>query len=163
MHDPLVLGSRVLTIWHVDPEKRGDDDSCDWFGHHRPLNMAEKDLLHRIDALSTILDNPPFYPDHEAHKRFGELNASMRRWLRRGRRIHPRWHIHHWRLQFPWLQLLRRSLFDRCNECGGRYPLPYYPVVNWKGGKEGTRHHDCANVQTPKQARKGRGIKEADQ
>ena len=155
MHDPYtqITSNPLFTLWHVDPEKRGDDDSCDWSGRHRRLKPTEKDLLHRIDALSTVLDNRPFYPDHEAHKLYGELRSSMRLWLRRGRRIHPRWHIHHWRLQFVWFQLLRRSLFDRCYKCNGRFPLPYYPCSDGKG----LYHHDCSNVQTPKQARKSRG------
>lgn len=35
-----------LTIWHVDPEKGGDDDSCDWFGRDG-LAKAERDWLRK--------------------------------------------------------------------------------------------------------------------
>lgn len=37
MHDPCTLVFDIrwplrVTIWHVDPERDGSDDSCDWFG-----------------------------------------------------------------------------------------------------------------------------------
>ena len=42
MHDPMTVicdvnlpwgkHNTLLTLWHKDPEKRGDDDSCNWFG-----------------------------------------------------------------------------------------------------------------------------------
>jgi hypothetical protein len=35
-----------LTIWHVDPERGGDDDSCDWSGGHS-LTEAERDWLRK--------------------------------------------------------------------------------------------------------------------
>lgn len=35
-----------ITIWHVDPEKRGDADSCDWHGRHS-LTEAERAWLRK--------------------------------------------------------------------------------------------------------------------
>lgn len=35
MHDPFTLLFKIpgiVILWHRDPECRGDDDSCDWFG-----------------------------------------------------------------------------------------------------------------------------------
>jgi hypothetical protein len=37
-----------------------------------------------------------------------------------GHRSHWRWHVHHYRLQLPPLQDLRRRLLTRCAWCGGR-------------------------------------------
>jgi hypothetical protein len=47
----------------------------------------------------------------------GAYQRHWRPWWR-----HPRWHVHHWRLQIhPW-QHLRRWLFTRCCKCGKRFP-----------------------------------------
>lgn len=66
--------------------------------------------------------------------RYGENADSMERradnfagtvyaWLCRAERPwwkHPKWHIHHWKLQFhPWQQLKRRW-WDKCCVCGKR-------------------------------------------
>jgi len=32
-----------ITIWHVDPERRGHDDSCGW--HRPPLNETQRDIV----------------------------------------------------------------------------------------------------------------------
>lgn len=64
MHDPMTVAHEIkwpisfrknsisgekyynplLTIWHVDPEKDGTDNSCGWFkrAHHGDKNMLEK-------------------------------------------------------------------------------------------------------------------------
>lgn len=43
-----------------------------------------------------------------------------------------RWKAHfwHWRIQVWPLQKLKRSLFERCTECGRRYSWGYAPVSN---------------------------------
>lgn len=35
-----------ITVWHVDPERDGSDDSCDWSGH-RGLTAIERDWLRK--------------------------------------------------------------------------------------------------------------------
>lgn len=61
MHDPMTVaheiylgrkkkkngryGSPLITIWHVDPEKDGTDDSCGWFMRAR---HGDKDMRERI-------------------------------------------------------------------------------------------------------------------
>lgn len=48
MHDPYtqICTLGPLTLWHKDPEKHGDDDSCGWFLRHYHLDnqMASKIL-----------------------------------------------------------------------------------------------------------------------
>lgn len=58
MHDPATLAFDIklpwnnnsfITIWHIDPEKDGSDDSCGWFmrsrhGNKEILNKIEKDF-----------------------------------------------------------------------------------------------------------------------
>lgn len=55
MHDPCTVafdirnpftGRTVVTIWHVDPENDGSDDSCGWFIRGRHCN---KDTLKKIE------------------------------------------------------------------------------------------------------------------
>lgn len=54
---------------------------------------------------------------------------------------HPRWHIHHWRIQVhPW-QKLRRYLFVRCSRCGKRFGWNACPTGNWSGTE--LWHSDC--------------------
>lgn len=106
MHDPLTVAFRIsnpfrkrgyaghewhpplVTIWHKDPEKRGSDDSCDWFGNHRRLNAREQKLAMAIAGS---------VPDPLRDQWFLEAYHEWRR--RRGLRWHPRWHFHHWRFQ----------------------------------------------------------------
>lgn len=56
MHDPMTVvkdirnpftGNTLVTVWHVDPEKDGSDDSCDWFGG-RKLTDQQKDIRDKI-------------------------------------------------------------------------------------------------------------------
>lgn len=65
---------------------------------------------------------------YDAKKHRAERIASMASciygWILRESRPwwkHPRWHIHHWKIQVPQWQLARRWLFDRCAKCGGRF------------------------------------------
>ena len=123
-----------ITIWHVDPEKRGSDDSCDWFGHKRPLNERETALWHALDDLFHTLGNRPFYPDArlwgtEPHGDDPSLQGpvqaverAMYEWRRRSKwRIPVRWHVWHWSIQVHPLQQFKRWAFSRCTHCGGRF------------------------------------------
>jgi hypothetical protein len=72
------------------------------------------------------------------------------------RGTHWQWHVHHWQLQFPPLQDLRRRVLTRCAWCGGRsikgdqvdlshqWDGPKQPL--WRG-ELGLFHHDCSSVQ----------------
>lgn len=137
-----------VTIWHVDPEKGGSDDSCDWWGKRRPLNKKERALYEAIDDLRHTLGNEPFYPNSRLygsdHLKFpheegddigliGKLDAALYNWRQRSRfRIPVRWHVWHWEFQCHPLQDIKRFLFTRCRVCGGRF--------KWKEGGLGTWH-----------------------
>lgn len=71
-------------------------------------------------------------------------------------RSHWRWHIHHWRLQFPPLQHLRRRLLTRCTWCGGRSRKRDCVNVShswdgqqapWWRGERGLFHSDCSSIE----------------
>lgn len=132
----------IIRIWHKDPCKDGTDNSCDWFGSKRKLNEKEKALSEAIWHLETILDNRPFYPDHPAHLRFQAIKNAM--WdlrKREGFRIHPRWHIWHWRIQVPFLQYVYRWLFERCCVCKRGFKWKESVCGNWDGDK--IWHNSC--------------------
>lgn len=164
-----------ITIWHVDPEKDGSDDSCDWSGRRRRMNTREKALTSAIDNLLHTLGNRPFYPDlrlygpdyhqHELTSTppsiglVGELEQAWYGWRRHsGFRIHPRWHIWHWKFQIHPLQDFKRWAFTRCADCGGRFAFGQSGWTNqWNGGgprwfrSEPDLHHmDCGqHARTP--------------
>lgn len=66
--------------------------------------------------------------------------------------------VHHWRLQFPPLQRLRRRLLTRCAWCGGRSRrgdpvdtrLGDCTAAPWWRGETGLHHVDCASVRLAK-------------
>jgi hypothetical protein len=66
-----------------------------------------------------------------------------------------RWHVHHWHIQVPPLQHLRRSLLTCCEWCGGRSrkgdPVNVShqwnpPNSHWWEGEPGLFHSDCSSV-----------------
>jgi hypothetical protein len=66
-----------------------------------------------------------------------------------------KWHVWHWRLQFPPLQQLRRRLLTRCEWCGG--PSRRNDPINighghtkrkpWWRGERGLYHLDCSSIE----------------
>ena len=154
MHDPLTLIFRCgpFELWHKDPERDGSDDSCDWFGSSRPLNARERAVRDAIWPLEQLFGNYPHfdrqrtdlacheYPSlpgcwcSEGALRFFELQRAVTKWRRRGCRIHPRWHIHHWRLRITPIARLWYKLTERCSKCGKRFAWS-----DWK--REGAIHH----------------------
>lgn len=154
----------LITIWHVDPERRGDDDSCDWFGRRRRLNSREEALDSALGNLTHVLGNAPFYPDprlygHEPHAYqvidapMKELRVAANEWRRGGRRLHPRWHVWHWKVQLHPVQHFKRWAFSRCRECGAGFSWGYAPVSgswygrgpSWFRNAEHVYHSECHN------------------
>ena len=145
-----------ITVWHVDPEKDGTDDSCDWFNRKRPLGPLEKALQEATWDLEVLLDNKPHWPNSPEHKRFQPLNSAIRAILHKPSRthwwqIHPRWHIWHWKIQIHPYQNARRWMLTRCCKCGARFRYGESPVsgswdhkpAGWFRGEEGLYHMDC--------------------
>jgi hypothetical protein len=66
-----------------------------------------------------------------------------------------RWHVHHWKIQVPPLQELRRRLLTRCAWCGGRSRKGDMvnfshswdgPRGRWWRGAPGLFHMDCSSI-----------------
>jgi hypothetical protein len=126
MHDPNTVahefgrGIFEVTIWHVDPEAGGDDNSCDWFGSRMPVHIWE-DMQQLPEQARRAVK---FLWFHHHHR------LNPRPWWK-----HPKWHIHHWRVQVHVIQALKRWLFARCSKCGGRFKWREGAVGNWGGGE----------------------------
>lgn len=144
----------LVTLWHVDPEKRGDDDSCDWFNHRRPLTDKEEALQEAMYDMETLLDNRPHYPDSPEHKAFQTMKRAVARLLAPPPRAwwkHPRFHLWHWKFQVHLIQHLKRWLFSRCATCGKGFSWGYAPVSSswnskgprWFRSEEYVSHSDC--------------------
>ena len=75
------------------------------------------------------------------------------RWFKDGRPWwqHPRFHLHHLRVQIHLTQKLKRWLFSRCAGCEQRFEWGYAPVsYNWGGkgpqwfeGEKNVYHREC--------------------
>lgn len=224
MHDPMTVAheiylrgkkdkkgnyrSPIITIWHVDPEKDGTDDSCGWFirSRHVDKKLMEKvikefefnfrhnywfndagfpqfsvsattlnmyntaswivfmDLYgnggyskkarrkhdefmkkHLVDILR-FAENPVDSLHASITMKYGcelkedrpkefartvlcDVMRKLRPWYK-----HPRWHIHHWKIQFhPWQQFKRRY-WDKCCVCGKR-GFRGSAIGDWNGTK----------------------------
>lgn len=65
-----------------------------------------------------------------------------------------RWHMHHWRIQVPFLGNIRRFFFERCIECGRRYPWGYAtfshqwdePRGKWFRITHRAYHYECSSL-----------------
>ena len=129
----------LITIWHVDPEKDGSDDSCDFSGRRRPLRPRERRLFDLLNRFETVIGNDPFYSEHK--DQVSDLYAALWEWRSERRRFRwtARWHVHHWRIVIePWASLRRR--FERCMGCGQRMGKATR-FGTWGG--DGVWHEQC--------------------
>lgn len=219
MHDPLTVAFEIrypwkayknpkndfereyrdsfCTIWHVDPETDGTDDSCGWFmrSRHGNKKVLEKivksfefnwDRTFTSDYSKTTYCSGLFFPNGMPHlsvmgivlnlffaasiETFGSRTKAVKyiqshlfeillfaenntdsigdsitlkfgNDIPRNERMknmasiiysyilrdirpwykHPRWHIHHWKLQVHPLESLKRWMFTKCCKCGRRF------------------------------------------
>jgi len=152
--------SSFITIWHIDPERDGSDDSCDWFG--RKLTQREKDFAKHLienefDNLRSFFSQWVPAPcskhtnredcyeagchlgDHlpvcDQDEMIGRVMNIFRCYKRELRWRYPvRWHFWHWRFQIHPLQTFKRWAFSKCCKCGKRFSWGYCPVSgSWYG------------------------------
>ena len=55
---------------------------------------------------------------------------------------HPKWHIHHWSIQFHPFQQFKRRYWDKCSICGKR-GFKSSAIGDWNGTK--LWHEECDN------------------
>jgi hypothetical protein len=72
---------------------------------------------------------------------YTDILRKLRPWYK-----HPRWHIHHWSIQFHPLQRLKRRYWDKCSVCGKR-GFKGSAYGNWGGDKIWHAHCDQSQKQ----------------
>ena len=104
----------------------------------RNVNDLAFDLaLNATDNLSSIEQ-----PESIVRLIAAALNRRFRPWWR-----HPRWHVHHWKVNIDLARNLRR-MFQRCDGCGNRLGFGYSPTVG--GGR--AFHSGCYGKGGPAHA-----------
>lgn len=150
MHDPLVVAFEIRRPW----PKRTTLGAANgrWRFRGAFWTVAGRNLY--WPDLVTIWHREPNGRDSgEVCKHYTRYQDADGKWQYR---FHGRWklHVHHWKIQIHPLQHLHRWLFERCTECGRRYPYGYAPVSHQWGEPRGrwwhvTRrayHHECSSL-----------------
>lgn len=99
-----------------------------------------------VDNVRAILANIEEEPRERAERFFWTVMRCYLRFHRPWFR-HPRWHVHHWKIQIPFWQHLKRRLFKRCAKCGNSFAWGYCPVSI--RGEEKLFHYECYEVDIP--------------
>lgn len=94
-----------------------------------------------IDCGGDSITNKWNYENRE--ERFGGMAGMIytdilrkeRKWYQ-----HPKWHIHHWSIQFHPVQQLKRKFWDKCSVCGKR-GFNGSAMADWYGTK--IWHQEC--------------------
>lgn len=142
-----------------------------WY-YRQPWQYGNRPSASEMEAIMNLATNPvdnlqwafkadAIYPPGERngeHDDFNRFFFSVLRCYRRHHRPwyrHPKWHVHHWRLQIhPW-QTLRRWLFTRCCRCGERFAYGESPCTSswdserpgWFKGEKNVYHANCGDIR----------------
>jgi len=90
------------------------------------------------------------YGTRQREERIRNLASCIYGWILRAERPwyrHPRWHIHHWRLQLPIWQSFKRFAFDRCDKCGKGFKWGEVVIGDWNGTRIWHDACDSAKIQ----------------
>ena len=95
------------------------------------------------DSMYTSIVNPKkeaetdYLIKHFASVIFGDIIRKNQKWYQ-----HPKWHIHHWKINVPVLRNIRRRWWDKCCVCEKR-GFKNIGMSDWSGKK--TWHRECDN------------------
>lgn len=157
----------VYWLWRAIKHEHRKDS---WW-YRQPWQYGNSPSPGELEAIINLATNPvdnlQFCFEREAKRPIGASDSSgddfwsfyssVHRAYRRHARPwwkHPRWHVHHWRIQFhPW-QTFRRWAFSRCAGCGKRFPWGYSPVSHqWDSERPkmfcseiGVYHSECSGM-----------------
>lgn len=104
--------------------------------------LSNEELQYVYQLATNPVDNFQSYKNNnlEEFELFVSLVFKAYKSFKRPWYKHPRWHIHHWRIQFrPW-QNLRRRYWDKCCICGKR-GFKSSPIGDWSGKR--MWHQEC--------------------
>lgn len=173
MHDPMVVAFEIRRPWPTCRPRRVREDQPRWQlnihrkhgtdyegrnprrwwspRHWSPFQVAFGREWY-FPALVTVWHVEP--KGHDS----GTVCKHARRWEDEHGEWHYkslngwRWHVWHWHIQIPPVQTVKRFLFERCIECGRRFPWGYAPVSHqWDGPptrwfriNRRSYHHECS-------------------
>jgi hypothetical protein len=126
-----------------------------WRHIHQIIEFAENPQ----DSLYTAIHRP-YGKDESEEERIAGFADCVYSWILRETRPwwkHPRWHVHHWHVQIPPIQDLRRWLFSRCSHCGGGFKYGESPVSHqwdsdgprWFRSERSVYHSACSSAAVP--------------
>jgi hypothetical protein len=153
MHDPLVVAFDIRRPWPKRSSSGRKSSKKRWrIGWRAFWTVAGREWY--WPSLVTIWHREP--KGHDS----GEVCRHYVRWQDENGEWHSkvvrrwRWHVHHWKIQIRPLQTLRRFIFERCEECGYRFPYGYAPISHqWDSPKRrfwakdrGTYHFQCSSL-----------------
>ncbi len=159
--DPhLSVSAIVLNLFFMAAmEYFGVDGSTNWMKARRWVQANLFDILHfaenPADSLFDTITRKfekgcgEEYGDRARLIRIQSLASCIYGWiLRRERKWwrHPRWHIHHWRIQIHAWQSFKRRFFDRCSVCGKGFKSKESVCGDWSGKR--IWHDRCSAVDT---------------
>lgn len=85
---------------------------------HAIILFAENPIDCGGNNITNKFKGDPLSPDrfnHFAGMVYSDILRKEQKWYQ-----HPRWHVHHWKIQFhPWEQFVRR-FWSKCSVCGKR-------------------------------------------
>lgn len=86
-----------MIIWHKDPRRGGDDDSCNFLGYRKTPATGWTDVV--MDCFNDLSEEEKKAVNFMwwAFKQ----KLSARRWWQ-----HPKYHIWHWEIRISWRTLL---------------------------------------------------------
>ncbi len=114
------------------------------YGKH----LTNKELQYVYQLATNPVDNFQSYKNNtpEEFEAFVCLVYRAYKTFKRPWYKHPRWHIHHWRIQFrPWHNLKRRY-WDKCCVCGKR-GFASSAMCDWYGKR--IWHQECDRSSKP--------------
>lgn len=129
-----VMISRELELrrWWNGQNGKAGAHSAGWrrmFMRRRPVSdEAESLALNSTDNLSHVDD-----PEGAVRLIAAALNRKFRPWWK-----HPRWHVHHWQVNFDLVRNLKR-MFQPCATCRRGLGFGYCPINNGQG----LHHSEC--------------------
>lgn len=110
------------------------------YGKH----LSNKDLQHVMSLATDPNDNfQHYFEDGPMDKESFSTVVRLvyRSWKRTKRKWyqHPKWHVHHWKVQFNFIQNIYRRYFEKCYICNERGFEPDKRTWSYKGAS----HQSC--------------------
>jgi hypothetical protein len=137
-----VLEMYSTAAWIIFTHQNGKPDRK---RHRKFMRKYLYDILHfgenPTDSLSDSIlqtygvENPEHRINSFVSCIVADIFRKERKWYQ-----DPKWHVHHWEIQFHPFQDLKRRYWDKCSKCGKR-GFKGSAITNWSGSE--TWHQEC--------------------